>query len=1089
MARHRRFSQFFVFCLLLAMLVTVYPIRNATKQLNYQEASAYGSSHVTDVSLGSNFSCAVTTSGGVKCWGLNDSRQVGNAGAGLYPSTPVDVTGLTSGVSSVASGNMHSCALTTSGGVKCWGSNSSGQLGNNSTTSSSTPVDVSGLSSGVSAVSSGSSHSCALTTSGGVKCWGNNGNGQLGDNSNTSSLVPVDVSGLSSGVTAISIGGQYSCALTSAGGVKCWGHAAYGQIGNGTFADQKTPADVSGLSSGVSAIATGTWHACAVMTDGTVRCWGHNEKKQIGNNSTTDSNIPVVVPSLSGVSGVAAGSYTSCVLKSGGVQCWGGNSNGQLGNKTTVDSATPVSVHTSSSDSTPLSGVSKIAAGHDHICALMASGVLKCWGYNGYSQLGRGSMTVNETTPDNVSVSGVSFGEDTTAPTFSAAAVNSAGTQVIVGFSEVLSASAPSAGDFSLGVNGASRTPTALTIAGSTVVLTTSPAITAGQTVTFSYTDPTAGNDANAIQDSSGNDASSIATSSVSNHVITSNLSLHESQTCAVTSLGGVKCWGSVGLTDRPLGDGTSASGSRTLVDVVTAPGQPLSNVVEVSVGNQFACALTSDGGVKCWGSNALRQLGDGTTVNRLSAVDVRNSDGTPLSGAVAIASSFYGACALMVNGGVKCWGENGFGQLGNGTTTDSATPVDVVTSSTDTSALRGVTAISGSATQTTCALMFSGGVKCWGVNDGGQLGAGTTDTYSTAPVDVLAASGSTTPMSGAVSVTSGGLHTCALISNGSVKCWGTNTYGQIGDGTVLTRSYPVTPTGLTSGVSAVTAGNHFTCALKTGGSVVCWGRNNYGQLGNGTRTNSATPVDVRTSSSVASQLTGVVKLSAGYYHTCAIMSSGGIKCWGYNGWSQLGDGTTTVGNSPVDVATGSASFLSDTSAPSFVSAATNTAGTTITLTYSEALSATTAASSAFAVTVAGVSRSVSGVAVSGSTVVLTLASAVTEGQSVTVAYTDPTGGNDASAVQDSAGNDAASLSATSVTNNSTVDVTAPSFVSAATNTAGTTVTLTYSEALSATTAASSAFAVTVGGASRSVSGVAVSGSTVVLTQIGRAHV
>jgi len=171
-----------------------------------------------------------------------------------------------------------------------------------------------------------------------------------------------------------------------------------------------------------------------------------------------------------------------------------------------------------------------------------------------------------------------------------------------------------------------------------------------------------------------------------------------------------------------------------------------------------------------------------------------------------------------------------------------------------------------------------------------------------------------------------------------------------------------------------------------------------------------------------------------------------------------------------------------DTTVPSFMSAATNAAGTTITLTYSEALSATTAAGSDFAVTVGGVSRSVSSVAVSGSTVVLTLSSAVGAGQSVSVAYTDPTGSNDTNALQDAAGNDAATLAATSVTNNSTVDQSVPTFVSAATNAAGTTITLTYSEALSATTAAGSDFTVLVGGVSRSVSSVAVSGSTVVLT-------
>jgi hypothetical protein len=291
--------------------------------------------------------------------------------------------------------------------------------------------------------------------------------------------------------------------------VKCWGDSGYGQIGDGFTSDRTTPVDVTGLTGGVSAISTGEQHACALMSDGTVKCWGYNASYQLGNNGANIQSTPVTVPNLSGVSGIAAGTYTSCALKSGGVQCWGKGELGTLGNKTTTGrSEVPVPVHTSSSDSNALSGVSAIAAGGDHICALMNDGGLKCWGWNGHGQLGRGTETVSETTPANVSVSGFSFGEDTTAPTFSAAAVNSAGTQVIVGFSEALSATTASLSAFSISVNGESRTPTAMSIVGSTVVLTTSPAITAGQTVTFSYTDPTAGNDANAIQDSSGNDAS-----------------------------------------------------------------------------------------------------------------------------------------------------------------------------------------------------------------------------------------------------------------------------------------------------------------------------------------------------------------------------------------------------------------------------------------------------------------------------------------------------------------------------------------------------------------------------------------------------
>ncbi|MFY8159445.1 MAG: RCC1 domain-containing protein, partial [Ilumatobacteraceae bacterium] len=271
MLRRTHLSQALVFCLVLGTFATLYPIRNATEQLNNQEASAYGSSHVKYVSLGDSHSCAVTSAGGVKCWGLNTSGQVGNSGAGSYPSTPVDVTGLTSGVSSVALGDTHSCVVTSGGGVKCWGSNSSGQLGDGTTTRQDTPVSVLASANvdltGIVAVSAGSAHSCALTTTGGVKCWGGNTSGQLGNDSVTNSSTPVDVTGLTSGVTAISVGGSYSCALMSNGTVKCWGDAAYGQLGNGNFNPQKTPVSVLasegvGLS-GVSAISTGTWHACA----------------------------------------------------------------------------------------------------------------------------------------------------------------------------------------------------------------------------------------------------------------------------------------------------------------------------------------------------------------------------------------------------------------------------------------------------------------------------------------------------------------------------------------------------------------------------------------------------------------------------------------------------------------------------------------------------------------------------------------------------------------------------------------------------------------------------------------------------------
>lgn len=304
-------------------------------------------------------------------------------------------------VAQIASGGKHTCALTQTGRVKCWGANDYGQLGDGTTADKATPIDVSGLYSGISAISAGYYHTCALTQTGRIKCWGDNSYGQLGDGTTTQKTTPVEVSGLTSSVSAISAGGFHTCALTQTGGVKCWGANEYGQLGDGTTTPKTTPVDVSGLTSGVIAISAGYYHTCALAQTGGVKCWGANKYGQLGDGTFGDDNIkntPVDVSKLtSGVNAIAAGYHHTCALtQSGKLKCWGNNGNGQLGNGDTSSRNIPV-------DASELTSVvSAISGGEYHTCALTKIGEVKCWGANWSGQLGDGSTT-DRTAPVNVS--------------------------------------------------------------------------------------------------------------------------------------------------------------------------------------------------------------------------------------------------------------------------------------------------------------------------------------------------------------------------------------------------------------------------------------------------------------------------------------------------------------------------------------------------------------------------------------------------------------------------------------------------------------------------------------------------------------
>ena len=230
---------------------------------------------VTAIAVGYEHACALTSGGAVQCWGYNGQGQLGN-GSTTDSHVPVAVTGLSSGVVAISAGTEHTCALKATGGLVCWGYNSTGQLGDNATVDSHVPVAVVGLSFSVAAVAAGDGHTCALTTAGAAVCWGYNSTGQLGNNTTTQSLLPVTVSGLSSGVAAVGVGWEHSCAVTTSGALECWGYNNNGQVGDGSFVTRLTPRPVVGLSSGVAAVTGGFYHTCALTTGGGVQCWGYD---------------------------------------------------------------------------------------------------------------------------------------------------------------------------------------------------------------------------------------------------------------------------------------------------------------------------------------------------------------------------------------------------------------------------------------------------------------------------------------------------------------------------------------------------------------------------------------------------------------------------------------------------------------------------------------------------------------------------------------------------------------------------------------------------------------------------------------------
>jgi alpha-tubulin suppressor-like RCC1 family protein len=339
---------------------------------------------------------------------------------------------------------------------------------------------------------------------------------------------------------------------------------------------------------------------------------------------------------------------------------------------------------------------------------------------------------------------------------------------------------------------------------------------------------------------------------------------------------------------------------SAVTILVAPAGAVPLEGVRQIDAGNGTTCALVG-AQLRCWGDNQSGQVGDGTTDDRaLPTVVLRNDANAPLLGVTQVDAGFN-TCARLRNGQARCWGDNSYGALGDGTTDNSPLPRTVLLPSG--APLTGVAAVAAGG-DFSCARLTNGEVRCWGKNEGGQIGDGTHTNRRRARLVTVPGGGRLT---GVVELSAGRFHSCARLSNGQVRCWGDNTSGALGDGTTTGRARARVlrngaGTGPLRGAAQVVAGDDHTCIRISGGQVRCVGANDFGGLGDGTTEDRHLPVAVRRQDGPG-RLTGVTRLatSIGYFN-CARIEGAHVVCWGWNGDGGLGDGTTDDRSRPVDV-------------------------------------------------------------------------------------------------------------------------------------------------------------------------------------------
>lgn len=726
---------------------------------------------VAAVAAGKGFHCWVE-SGAAKCIGSNAKGQLGD-GTTTARTSAVTVVGLGSGVIAIAAGDAHVCALRSTGAMSCWGSNDRGQLGDGTTTDASSPVQVTGLTSGVVRIEAGFENSCAVTSAGEALCWGNNqtfGAGSVTADANADNipdpvLVPTRVTGLASGVVAIAVNGErasatssvaHGCAVLQYGELVCWGSNNNGQVGVAGAGPFDSPRQVA-VGVQVSAIALGAIHSCALSVDGGVTCWGANNFGQLANGTTTAVTAGTLTPvsgAASGIVQISSGRYTSCALtNAGGLRCWGDNIHGGIESTPTRSSITsPVTPYSLSS------GIAAVALGEYSTCIVLANRDLRCWGANDFGQTGDGHQTWS----------------------FTPVAVHSAAGN-----------STPLAGIQTLGSS----------LWGSCGVTASGGLKCWGYNFNYEIGDGTRVS----------------APHAVDNIHLPSGVQRVEGRHagyCAVLTDTQAHCWGLNGNSRFGQGDSVASITPRPML--TGSPSTAVTGVTEVAVGQYHSCVV-ANGSAMCAGWNTSGALGDGTTND--SSVLVQVSGLTSGVSKIAVGGGFGSmfSCAVLTDGTVRCWGSDSNGQLGNGAGSSSTVP-GAVSGITD-----AVDVVIGA--DYACALKSDGTVACWGRNSFGQLGNGS-NTTSQVPVAV-------TGVSGATHVAAGDRTACAIVAGGAMKCWGWNYHGFFVDGTTTDSNVAVSAVGV-SGLQELQVSSTHSCGLFAAGAVKCWGLEQSGQLGNG---------------------------------------------------------------------------------------------------------------------------------------------------------------------------------------------------------------------------------------------------------------